>query len=339
MNLRKTSKILLGAAAVVLALVFIVKLKNGSSPIISGLWLVASILLVAITIALAPKEENAKNSTIGCGIVLVLSLMALSFVLGRTTAPVSAEHEVIAPTAIPAETTPAEARTETPNTDEPAQTPNDGEPTTTTAITGTAFEISYTNAVVYKDSIDTSWVHVVVQIENTGSDPLFLGTGSLDLEDAEEHLVKTIDMVSGYPQVIMPGETGLLVEDTMLDEDPSLDTLTVLPHVQVKKATVDCIRLETSEEELFMDNYSGLKLKGRVKNTTGESQGFVYIIVNLYDADHHGIGQLMTIVTSDIADGDKIGFELSALSMPESITEEDVVSFEVFAFPTQFQFD
>ena len=113
----------------------------------------------------------------------------------------------------------------------------------------------------------------------------------------------------------------------------------MLPHVQAKKATVECIRFETSEEELFTDKYSGVKLKGRVKNTSEEAQSFVYIIANMYDAEHHAIGQLMDILTSDLAAGDKVGFELSELAMPDSITVESIASFEVFAFPIQYQFD
>ncbi len=253
----------------------------------------------------------------------------------NTSAP--AEEE---PTAEPSENEPTEAAEPVGTAEEePTAEPSENEPTEAAEPVGTAYEVSYTNALVYKNSIGTYWVHVVVQIENTGSDPLYLSTSTIDLEDADEHLVDTIELVSPYPEVLLPGETALLADDTTLDEDPGVETLTVLPHVQAKKATVECIRLETSDEELFTDKYYGIKLKGRVKNTSDEVQKLVYVIANLYDADHHGIGQLMTIVTNDIAAGDKVGFELSSLSMPDSITEESVASFEVFAFPTQYQFD
>lgn len=233
---------------------------------------------------------------------------------------------------------PGDTATE-PATEEPAAVPDTEEPTEEPAPAGTAYEVSYTNAIVFKDSINTIWVHVVVQIENTGSDALYLSSSTIDLEDANEHLVKTLDLVSAYPQVLLPGETALLVDDTTLDEDPGAETLTVLPHVQAKKATIECIRFETSEEELFTDQYFGVKLKGRVKNTSEETQSMVYVIANLYDADHHGIGQLMDILTNDLTAGDKVGFELGALTMPDSITEESIASFEVYAFPVQYQFD
>ena len=135
-----------------------------------------------------------------------------------------------------------------------------------------------------------------------------------------------------------PGETALIVEQTTLDEDPGNGELKVVPHYEAKKATVECIRLSVSEEELKDDQYGGLKMTGRVENNTSETQKLVYIVANLYDANDRAIGQLFTILTNELKAGEKIGFELSSLSAPDSLTKDSVARFEVFAFPFQYQF-
>ena len=48
---------------------------------------------------------------------------------------------------------------------------------------GAAYEISYSNAKVWTNSIGTSWVQTIVEITNTGTTNLYLDSGSYDLED------------------------------------------------------------------------------------------------------------------------------------------------------------
>ncbi|MBR2697408.1 MAG: hypothetical protein IKE76_02365, partial [Clostridia bacterium] len=68
---------------------------------------------------------------------------------------------------------------------------------------------------VWTNSIGTAWVHAWVEIRNTGDVPLFLSSGSMDIEDADGGLCQTLKSVSGYPQVLMPGEVGVFDECTM----------------------------------------------------------------------------------------------------------------------------
>lgn len=201
-----------------------------------------------------------------------------------------------------------------------------------------AHEIVYSTAEAYKNSIGTVWVQAVVQIKNTGSVPLYLDASSMDIENAEGKLIKTLGMCSVYPQVIAAGETALIVEQTTLDSDPGDGELKVIAHYEAKKAKVDCIRLTVSEEELTEDQFFGLKMKGRVENNTTEAQKLVYVVANLYDANDRAIGQLTTILTNELKSGEKVGFELSTLSAPDSLTKDSVARFEVFAFPFQYQF-
>lgn len=203
---------------------------------------------------------------------------------------------------------------------------------------GEAYEVVYTKGIVYFNSIGTAWLQAIVQIENTGSEALYLDNASLDAENAEGKLIKTMSYISPYPEVLNPGETALIVENTTLDSNPGVDELTIIPHLNIKKAKVDCIRYAVSEESLANASFGGVEMMGRVENTTSEAESMVYIVANLYDAEHHGIGQLFTILTNDLNPGEKIGFTLTTLSAPDSLTADSVASYEVFAFPIQFQF-
>lgn len=201
-----------------------------------------------------------------------------------------------------------------------------------------AYEVIYQKGTVYHNSIGTTWVQAVIQIENTGSEPLYLNSSSADLENNEGKLVKTLSLLSAYPTVLLPGETALLVEDTTLDNDPGVEELNVIPHLDIAKAKVECIRYNISNLSLENEQYGGIKMLGRVENNTTEVGSMVYVVANLYDANHNGIGQLFTILTNDLNPGEKIGFTLTCLSAPDSLTVENVASYEVFAFPLQFQF-
>ena len=199
-----------------------------------------------------------------------------------------------------------------------------------------AYEVGDGKAVVFTDSIGSVWVLISVPVKNTGSVNLFLSSGTMDLEDADGHLVESKNMVSVYPQVLKPGETAWYYEETTLDSAPASD-LKVIPHVDVEKAKVDCIRYEVSDLSLADDTYGGIKITGRVENTTTEDESMPYVVAFLYDADDNFLGQAFTIM-DDLKAGDKMGFSMSTFSSYSEFKSENVARYEVFAYPSQFQF-
>lgn len=213
-----------------------------------------------------------------------------------------------------------------------------GETAGAEASAGADWEVGEGTAITWTDSIGSGWVQLVVPVTNTGSENLYLGTGTFDLENESGELVKTLDMVSAYPEVIKPGETACYYEETDIDGDQD-QKLKVLPHIDAKEATVDCIRLDVSETSIVNEEYGGgVKVKGRVENTTDADQELVYISAVLYDADNNVIGSVYTILDNTLAAGEKIGFEAGSLSAPDSLNADAVDHYEVFAYPTQMQF-
>lgn len=205
------------------------------------------------------------------------------------------------------------------------------------SVQGASWETGEGKVLVSEDSIGSVWAQIAVPVENTGSVNLYLGSGTMDLEDADGHLVESLSMVSVYPQVLKPGETGWYFEESTLDEKPSSD-LKVVPHVDVEEATVDCIRYETSDITISDEEYGGIKVTGRVENTTDEDGSMVEVVVFLYNENGDFIGNIYTYLDGDLAAGDKIGFSASSFADVADLTAADVADYKVYAYPTQFQF-
>ena len=79
-------------------------------------------------------------------------------------------------------------------------------------------------------------------------------------------------------------------------------------------------------------------MMGRVINNGSESVSYLYVVANLYDANHNPIGQLIEIVSDGLKSGEKKGFTATTLSVPPSLKKDNVAFYEVFAFPRQYQF-
>ncbi len=200
-----------------------------------------------------------------------------------------------------------------------------------------AYEVGEGRALVYSDSIGSCWVQISVPVTNTGSTNLYLSSGTMDLEDADGHLVDSKAMVSVFPTVLKPGETAWYYEETTLDQTPSTE-LKVVPHVDVKGAKVDCIRFDISDLSIGNEQYGGIKITGRVENTSDKDESMVYIVVFMYDKDGELLGQAFTILTDDLKAGEKMGFSASTFSSNPAFIVENVDHYEVFAYPLQYQF-
>ena len=200
-----------------------------------------------------------------------------------------------------------------------------------------AWEVGNARAVTYTDSIGSLWVQIICPVTNTGTKNLYLSAGTMDLEDADGHLVESQSLVSVFPEVLQPGETAYYYEETILD-DGSPTELNVLPHVKIKEATVDCVRYAVSDTEISDDTYGGVKITGRVENTSSEAESYIQVVALLYDADNNLIALPFTFITDELAPGDKIGFSMSSFSSPDSVTADAVDHTEFYAYPLQYQF-
>ncbi len=229
--------------------------------------------------------------------------------------------------------TPTEAATTPKST--PAQT--SPTPAATPEKEKDSYEVGEANVLVYKNSIGTFWVQISVPVKNTGDANLYLSSGTIDLEDSSGHLVESFSLVSVYPQVLKPGETAWYYEETTLDSEPESE-LKAIPHVSVKKATVECIRYSVSDLAISDDTYGGIKITGRAENVTEEDESMPYVVAFMYDSNDQLLGQAFTIM-DDLKAGDKMGFSMTTFGSNPAFKAENVARYEVIAYPMQFQFN
>ncbi len=205
------------------------------------------------------------------------------------------------------------------------------------AATDSKAEYALGDAVVSvtTDSIGSKYVQVYFSVKNTGKVNLYLGSGSADIENSEGSLEDTVSSISAYPDILKPGETGYYFERTLYDGTATTG-LKAIAHVDIEKASADCIRYKVSDISIKDEQYLGAKVIGRVENTTDEEGSMVEVAALLFDTNGGLIGVEFTYLDGSFAAGDKKSFECSSLNT--SLKASDVSKYEVYAYPTQFNF-
>ena len=197
-----------------------------------------------------------------------------------------------------------------------------------------AWEVGEPIFTVWTDSIDSRWIQVMVPVTNTGAKNLYYDEVQLDIEDAEGHLIESMDLLSFYPQIIQPGETGWVYEETTFESESEPGN--VITHIDFSEAKAECIRFDVSDLDIRGDEYGGITVTGRVENTTDEEQSMIEIVAFLYDENNILIGRASDTLSS-LKAGEKVGFSATSFSLPDSVSFEAIANYEVVAYPFQFQ--
>lgn len=257
-----------------------------------------------------------------------LCTLLLAFVIVLTVAGCGGSAET------PAADTPAAPVTEA-STAVPTAEPT-AEPTEAPRAEA-AWEITDSGVKTEVNSIGTTWFKAWYLVENTGDLPLYLDTVDVDIETESGQMVKKISMMSAYPQVLLPGETGAYFETGTLDDGTETEGLKLHGRIEPTEAKVDCLRYPVEGAETKADAAYGAKLLGRVVNDTdADTEGMVYVAALCYDADGAFLGAMFTILTDPIPANDYAGFEMTPFGV--NIPAESIAETVVFAYPHQFQF-
>lgn len=197
-----------------------------------------------------------------------------------------------------------------------------------------AWEVGDAIINVWTDSIESKWIQVMVPVTNTGSKNLYFNSAKLDVEDETGHLLESMDYLSFYPEVLQPGETGWVYEETTFENEG--EPANVIPHIDFDEATVDCIRFNISDLDIRGDEYGDITVTGRVENNTDEEQTMINVVAFLYDENDMLVGMATTLEDS-LKPGDKIGFSATSFSLPDSVNVDRIAKYEVMAYPFQLQ--
>ena len=78
--------------------------------------------------------------------------------------------------------------------------------------------------------------------------------------------------------------------------------------------------------------------RNRIENTSAEDVSMPKVAAILFASNGDPLACMMTY-GDELAPGEKQGVKASALSYPPDISATDVASYEIYAYPEQFQFD
>lgn len=202
---------------------------------------------------------------------------------------------------------------------------------------GAHWEQVSSGAKYIKSKYGSPWVHAWVEIKNTGDVPLFLGSSTLEILSGEDHHEQNLKSVSAFPQVLMPGETGVYDECTMADADLPSKGLKVSAEPEISEASVPCVRYDVTGVKVKTDKNKQTKASGKiVNNTDALADGLTYVGVLCYNKDGKYMGLLYTIITDDINSGEDLSFKTMAANW--KVKAEDVKKTVAYAFKNQFQF-
>lgn len=208
--------------------------------------------------------------------------------------------------------------------------PNSSVPEKTEAGYKLGETLTYIDANIYVGN----YLSAYTEIENTGNVDLYISDGAYDLEDENGSLIDTFTLPSVCPNVIKPGEKAVL-SGTIEIEDTG-KAYKVVPNVSVKPAKIACVRYEVSDLKLSQGAYTGIEVVGRINNQTTEDDSYVNVAVILRDKAGNVIGTMYTYV-DELPVGQKKSFKATNFGVRD-IDAEDVGSYEVYAYPIQYQF-
>ena len=272
------------------------------------------------------------------GLVTILIAFAMMFMGSGSSTPSSTQTvSVESKTDEHDDSTNAEAVQDTDNNEADEET----ETEKSTKSDEVLYEITDTNFEYYTNSIGGVEYYGYVEITNTGDNNLYLDKAIFDLEDNDGHLLQSDDFISSAPSVIKPGEKGYFYNglgSNMIDEGVSTDNgINLVPQITIKQATGEPVRYEVTDTDLREEEYSGLKVTGRVINNTDEDVSYLYLNVIFYDANGKVLGITGTSV-SDLAAGNKASFECTTMFANDNLTMDNVADYEIIAEETYMQF-
>lgn len=188
---------------------------------------------------------------------------------------------------------------------------DDNKPAETKKETKASAEITKHTGTAWGDSIGSTWVHSAAIFENTGDTPVEIGETQMNYKGKDGSMLGTSTMIYSVPSVILPGETAIIAESTILDGTTADAYAETSFNFSFDKTEEDPNVLEVSGTKGIVGEYGGYKVTGIVKNITEAQQDDVRLAAALFDADGNLLGALTGSVDVGIAPGSEAGFELS----------------------------
>jgi len=173
-------------------------------------------------------------------------------------------------------------------------------------------EITQTAMQVWKDSIDTIWVHGAIEITNTGDVPIQIGDISISFVGDDNSILGTASMALPVPEIILPGETAYAGDSTIIEgiDDPA-KIVKIEANIDYDKTDKQPQLLEVQDLKISPSDYGGPKVTGRVVNTSQENADDIRILIAMLDENDKLLGVYTNSLDVTLAPGKNMGFEVS----------------------------
>jgi len=187
----------------------------------------------------------------------------------------------------------------------------------------TTAEVTQISAFLWKDSIDTIWVHGAIEITNTGDTPLKIGNVQISIYDNQNNVLGTIPMVLPIPEILNPGETSYAGDSTILEKIKDSNTkIYAKANIDYDVTDKKSPNLELSKIEGVKDDFFGYKAVGEVKNTTDKPADDIRIIIALLDNNSKLVGLIRAYPQVTLNPGDNMAFETGGTVLPPDINKK-----------------
>lgn len=182
-----------------------------------------------------------------------------------------------------------------------------------------------------------NYIRVYTPITNNGNVNIYISSCSYDIEDSNGNIVKTMSYVNAMPDLIKPGETTYVFEETSYDG--SITTgLVAVPHFTIKNASkTEAIRYDVSQISITTDSIYGFEFVGRMTNNTNKTSSIAYVAITVFDKSGNFYATFSDTVFDDVQPGESIGFEATFLTNKyhPSFTQDSIGSYTAVAYEMQ----
>lgn len=186
-----------------------------------------------------------------------------------------------------------------------------------------AIEIQTENFGAWKDSIDNVYASYSAVITNTGDKPASVGDIQVNFEAQDGSIVGTMPMVMAAPDIVMPGETAYIGENTIIESvSDASEVAGASANIDFNSTNEEPIMLKTENVKLNegKDEYSNAySVTGTVINPNDEMADDIRLAAALYDADGNFLATLTGSIMVSLNKDGKAGFELNYPELPKEV--------------------
>ncbi|TGB03493.1 FxLYD domain-containing protein [Halobacillus salinus] len=186
-----------------------------------------------------------------------------------------------------------------------------------------AIEIKTEKFGAWKDSIDNVYGSYSAVITNTGDKPAMIGDIQINFEAEDGSILGTMPMVLAVPDIVMPGETAYIGENTGLESVKDAGEVAgVSTNIDFSSTDEEPIMLKTENVKLNegKDEYSNAySVTGTVINPNEEMADDIRLAAGLYDADGNFLATLTGSIMVSLNKDGKAGFELNYPELPKEV--------------------